>query len=217
MIAYASNTRTKRNLAALSEAGWRIFLTPINPNPPEGFKYACDNGAWGCHQQNIPFEEGRFKRLIERSGAAADFVIAPDIVAGGTRSLEFSESWMPYLKNLRLTLLALQDGMGVDTVLAFLRRHPNVGLFLGGSTEYKLRTMFSWGAIAHAFGRYYHVGRCNTMRRIRLASEAGADSFDGTSATRFACTLPLLEAAHKQPHLFSARDGYGLEIKRSMA
>jgi hypothetical protein len=42
MIAYASNTGTRRNLAALREHGWRILLTPDNPTPREGLLFGID-------------------------------------------------------------------------------------------------------------------------------------------------------------------------------
>lgn len=205
MIGYASNTGTRRNLEALREAGWRILLTPENPTPRPGLAYGCDNGAWGAYNSGKPFNEQAFMDLIKRVGHGADFVIAPDIVAGGTKSLIFSESFMPFLRKFRLVLLPVQDGMVADDVGAFLISYPNTGLFLGGSTEYKLRTMYAWGMVAHAMGRYYHVGRVNSARRIRLAEEAGAHSFDGTSATRYSCTLPLLQAARQQPSLLNIR------------
>ena len=82
-----------------------------------------------------------------------------------------------------------------------LRAYPNLGIFLVGSTEWKLKTMYAWGMMACGARRYYHVGRVNSARRIRLAAEAGADSFDGTSATMFSCTVPLLDAARSQPSL----------------
>lgn len=210
MIGYASNTGTRRNLAGLRHAGWRILVAPSKPIPPLGFKYACDNGAWSCHVQKSEFDHSRFKRLIERFGAGADFVVVPDIVAGGKRSLEFSRSWMPYLRCLRLLLLPLQDGMTSDEVGTFLRGYPNAGLFLGGSTEWKLREMFAWGLVAHALGRYYHIGRVNSARRVQLAEEAGADSFDGSGPSRFSAELPILEASRRQPRLFTARQPFAL-------
>jgi hypothetical protein len=141
--------------------------------------------------------------LVERHGASCDFVVIPDIVAGGIKSLEFSLSWLPRLKHLKKLLLPVQDGMDVTTVGDVLRGVPNMGIFLGGSTEWKLATMYSWGVVAAVMRRHYHVGRVNTMRRIRLAAEAGADSFDGTSATMFSCTLPKLECARRQPSLLA--------------
>jgi len=203
VIGYASNTGTKRNLAALRDAGWRIMLTPDNPTPREGLKHCLDNGAWGAFQKGIPFDCGRFEKLVDTAGLKADFIVLPDIVAGGGNSLAFSVSWLPRLNSYRSLLLPLQDGMDPKAVLAILRAWPHVGIFLGGTTEYKLATMHDWGVAAAALGRWYHVGRVNSRRRIRMAAACGATSFDGTSATRFSCTLPLLDAARRQPNLFA--------------
>jgi hypothetical protein len=203
VIGYASNTGTKRNLAALRDAGWRIMLTPDNPTPREGLKHCLDNGAWGAFQKGIPFDCGRFEKLVDTAGLKADFIVLPDIVAGGGNSLAFSVSWLPRLNSYRSLLLPVQDGMDPKAVLAILRAWPHVGIFLGGTTEYKLATMHDWGVAAAALGRWYHVGRVNSRRRIRMAAACGATSFDGTSATRFSCTLPLLDAARRQPNLFA--------------
>ncbi len=207
MIGYASSTGSRRNLDALSAAGWRLLFTPetYRPGVSRRFRFAVNNGAWGAFQKKQAFDDSAFKTLIERCGAQADFVIIPDIVAGGVQSFEFSLSWMSYLKPLRLLLLPVQDGMTAELVAPFLRAHPNTGIFLGGSTEWKLREMYAWGMVAHSLNRYYHVGRVNSARRIQLAAEAGADSFDGSSATRFSKTLPLLESSLRQPRLFTAR------------
>lgn len=202
MIGYASNTGTRRNLAALRCAGWRILLTPAKPKPPEGLPYGIDNGAWGASVSGTEFPAEPFSRLLERA-PLADFVVLPDVVGGGYESLEFSMSWLNEVRKHRprRVLLPVQDGMEVERISDVLRANPDMGLFLGGSTEWKLATMYQWGMLAAAARRYYHVGRVNTARRIRLAAEAGASSFDGTSATMFSCTVPLLEAARQQPSL----------------
>jgi hypothetical protein len=90
MIGYASNTGTRRNLAALRKYGWRIMLTPDNPRPPDGLRFAIDNGAWKAYQQQKPFDSPVFGKLVERFGCAADFVVLPDVVGGGADSLSFS-------------------------------------------------------------------------------------------------------------------------------
>ena len=77
------------------------------------------------------------------------------------------------------------------------------GLFLGGTTEWKLRTLAQWGNYARQVGCYYHVARVNSARRIQAAQCGGAQSVDGTSATRFACTIPLLDGAARQRNLFN--------------
>lgn len=201
MIGYASNTGTRRNLAALRAAGWRLLLTPSNPKRRDGLSFGIDNDAWRAYKNGTPFNAERFRSLVDKYGALADFIILPDIVAGGSKSLEFSLSWIPELFCFRRLLLPLQDGMTVEQISDVLRKHDSIGLFLGGSTEWKLATMYQWGMLACAARRYYHIGRVNTARRIRLAAEAGADSFDGTSATMYANTLPLLQAAKSQPSL----------------
>lgn len=195
MIPYAVNTGTRRNLAVLREAGWRLMLTPDNSTPREGMRFAIDNGAFS----KGGFNSDGFARLIERLGCAADFIVLPDIVAGGKNSLDLSVSWIPKLRGLRKLLLPIQDGMTAHDVGMVLRQNVQVGLFMGGSTEFKLRELYAWGMVAHAWNRHYHVGRVNSRRRIRLCAEAGADSFDGTSVTRYSVTLPLLDTAAKQP------------------
>ncbi len=199
MVPYASNTGTLRNLAALRAAGWRLLLTPANQTLRAGMRFGIDNGAFS----KGGFQAEPFAALVERLGAAADFVVLPDIVSGGMESLDLSVSWISKLRGLRSLLLPLQDGMAARAVGMVLRQNVQVGLFLGGSTEYKLREMYGWGMVAAAWKRYYHVGRVNTARRIRLCAEAGADSFDGTSATMYAETLPLLDAARKQSSLLT--------------
>lgn len=211
MIPYASNTGTRRNLQAMRDAGWRILLTPDNPRPPAHLRFAIDNGEWGMRDLPLPHDFQPFADLIERYGCAADFVILPDIVGGGMDSLDLSVSWIPRLRKLQQLLLPLQDGMQPEAVGNVLREHRNVGLFLGGTTEYKLREIYGWGMVANSWRRWYHVGRVNSARRIRLCAEAGATSFDGTSVTRYACTLPLLDNARKQPSLL-APDGRELRI-----
>jgi hypothetical protein len=204
MIAYASNTQGRTNLAALLAANWRILITPgKHKEPPKGFRFAIDNGAWGAFKNNLPFNWEGFADLVENHGGGADFIIVPDVVCKPKESMELSLAWLDKLKHYRLILFALQDGMLPEDIGSLLERHKNMGLFLGGSTEWKLKTLYSWGMVAHAFRRYYHVGRVNTVRRIRLCQEAGAQSFDGTSATMYSCTIPKLENARRQAHLLT--------------
>jgi len=94
------------------------------------------------------------------------------------------------------TMLAVQDGMTVSSVADALA--PGDGIFIGGSTEWKLATMREWAALARERGILCHVARVNSVRRINRCINAGATSFDGTSATRFAVTLPKLDAARRQ-------------------
>ena len=134
---------------------------------------------------------------LRKMGRDADWTVIPDIVAGGQPSLDLSLRWMRrVLDETGRGMLAVQDGMGADDVRDLIG--PRVGVFVGGSTEWKLRTMAAWGALARERGAWCHVARVNSARRIRLCRLAGADSFDGTSASRYAKTLPLLDSANRQ-------------------
>lgn len=197
MIAYASRTGTKRNLDALRAHGWRLLVSAAGVWRTEGFSYALDNGAWSSFQQGIPFDEGRFAGLLTKLGSAADWCVVPDIVAGGLASLELSMCWLPrVLDACPVALVAVQDGMGASDVAPLLG--PRVGIFVGGSTEWKLATMRDWGALGRKAGCWTHVGRVNSRRRIALCAEAGAQSFDGTSVTRFGDTIYRLDAEMRQ-------------------
>ena len=203
MIPYASVTRTRRNLRVLREHGWRMLISPANPKPPGDFRYAIDNGAWPAHKNGLPFDEPAFTSLVDSRGADADFIVVPDVVAGGMESLRLSVGWLPRLIRFPRLYIAVQDGMSEQAVCNVLSLRPGLGIFVGGSTEWKLRTLPRWGWIAHEMQKPLHVGRVNSARRIRLCAEAGADSFDGTSVTMYAETMPLLNAANAQPSLLT--------------
>lgn len=204
MIPYASRTGTRRNLAVLRDAGWRLIVSAKGSHRSEGFQYGLDNGAWWAYQQKQPFDVAAFEKLVDKMGKGADWIVAPDIVGGGLESLRVSEQWLPMLVLIAPVLLAVQDGMTARDVEGLLG--ARVGIFVGGTTEWKLDTLQSWGEVARKRGCYLHVGRVNTARRIQYCHDAGADSFDGSSVTRFAKSLPRLDNATKQRQIFDLVD-----------
>jgi len=168
---YASRTGTKRNLAALRAAGWRLMVSATGAHRTEGFRYALDNGAWTAHQQGLPFDFGAFERVVAGLGAGADFIVAPDIVGAGLASLRLSEEWLPRLDGIGARrLVAVQDGMRPDDVAPLLG--PEIGIAVGGSTAWKLDTMRAWGTLARSACAHLHVLRVNTARRIRMCQDA---------------------------------------------
>ena len=198
---YASRTGTRRNLAALRGAGWRLMVSARGVLRTEGFPYCLDNGAWTAHQQGEQFDVPAFERAVTLLGDCADFIVLPDIVGGGMASLRMSVQWMPRLHGIgQRRLLAVQDGMLPGDVECIFS--AQIGIDVGGSTEWKEETMPSWGRVARIRGCWLHVLRVNTIRRIRLCQDAGADSCDGSSASRFAKTIPMLNKAAQQGHLF---------------
>lgn len=204
MICYASRTGTRRNLKVLRDAGWRLLVSRTGVWRHEGFPYGLDNGAWSDFQAGRGFDEGTFETLIDKMGAGADWIVLPDIVAGGLESLALSKRWMNRVLSVcPLVLIAVQDGMEHADLAPLVG--PNVGIFLGGSTEWKLKRMLDWGRFCAEAGCYYHVARVNTITRIRRAAAAGAHSIDGSSVSRYAVTLPALDFARRQGDLLDPR------------
>lgn len=198
---YASRTGTRRNLDALRRHGWRLLVSPTGCLRNEGFPYALDNGAWTAYQRGSVFDADAFMRAVDLLGDKADWIVIPDKVGDSASTTQMLDHWWPRIAGAGLLLFALQDGMSAASVQPLLR--PGMGLFLGGSTEFKEQTAESWGVFARSHSLYFHMGRVNTSRRILLATGAGCDSCDGTSASRFSVTVPKLTAAAKQQSIWS--------------
>ncbi|EIM98675.1 hypothetical protein WQE_22728 [Paraburkholderia hospita] len=213
MVGYASRTGTRRNLEALADADWRLLVSAKGEHRTEGMRYAIDNGAWTAYQRGEPFDEPAFLDVVEKLGERADWIVLPDIVQGGLASLEFSLRWKERLSGIpSQVLIAVQNGMQLEDVAPYLS--PVVGIFIGGSTEWKEETAAAWGLLARRRNCHLHVGRVNSARRIRICAAAGANSFDGSGPSRFSKALPRLDRATRQPDLFAAA-GQSLEDARA--
>jgi hypothetical protein len=207
MIAYASRTGTRRNLDAMRAAGWRLIVSAAGVLRDENMGFALDNGAWTYFQQGRSFDERAFMHAVEKMGHRADWIVLPDIVGGGLRSLDYSLAWLERLRGLPTpVLLAVQNGCEVDDVRSFLS--PSVGIFIGGDTAWKEKTAIEWGKLARKRNCLLHVGRVNSARRIAICAAAGASSFDGSSVSRFAKTLAPLDKACRQPDFFAASSSW---------
>jgi hypothetical protein len=200
VIAYASRTGTRSTLAALREAGWRLLVSAAGELRTEGFQYALDNGAWSAYQRGDRFDESAFLLALNKLGRDADFVVLPDIVSGGEQSLDLTFRWMQRVyRATERVLISVQDGhepWQIDELLG-----PRVGVFVGGSTGWKLATTPRWAAVARAKSSWCHVGRVNTKRRIALCGAAGALSFDGTSVVQYPSTIDRLDRATRRATL----------------
>jgi hypothetical protein len=206
MVGYASRTGTRRNLAALRDAHWRLLVSAKGELRTEGMRYALDNGAWSAFVQQQPFDEAAFLVALEKLGEGADWIVLPDIVAGGSASLDFSLKWKERLRGMPTRMLiAVRNGMQIDDVASLLC--PAVGIFIGGTTEWKEVTAHAWGSLARRRHCHLHVGRVNSARRIRICAAAGADSFDGSGVSRYAKSLPRLDRAIRQADMFAAAAG----------
>jgi hypothetical protein len=141
--------------------------------------YALDNGAFAAWTEQRVWDAAQWCRLLEW-GAAAEiaplWTLIPDVVTDAPATLA---SWKTYAQTVRDTYgwpiaLAVQDGMKPEDVLA-LAVQPDV-VFVGGSTQWKWASASWW---TKSFPRV-HIGRVNSVRRLYLCAEIGAESVDGT-------------------------------------
>lgn len=148
---------------------------------------AIDNGAFSAYMKGYGFDELAFLRLlaeVNKKNIKYDFIVIPDIVAGGEASLEFSILWYKRLAGWKRLYLAVQDGMDI-------KQHGNKilsiqidGIFVGGSNEWKWQTAKQWVRFAHDNGIKCHIGRCGTLDKLLYAYEIGANSVDSTNFAR---------------------------------
>ena len=150
-------------------------------NPIDKIPYALDNGAYHCWNNGKPFDDNKFISALEKSdrtGKKPEFVVCPDIVAGGLDSLAFSLAWLEKMPRDDY-YLAVQDGMSISDVEPHI--HKFKGLFVGGTLKWKLRTSSEWVKLAHNHNRKCHIGRVGTFRRLLWAKTIGADSVDSSN------------------------------------
>jgi hypothetical protein len=173
MKVYIGQTRSRKLIRSLTYFGFGE-MTVREEVPPKRTPWAFDNGAYKDWKAEREFNADKFMRAVG-CAEAADFVVVPDIVAGGLKSLEFSELWFPRLHGFR-RYLAAQDGMSVADVAPLIGKYE--GVFLGGTLEWKLAVLQEWRDATRLWGKPLHVGRVGTRERTKLCRRVGVDSID---------------------------------------
>jgi hypothetical protein len=165
--------------------GLGVLFTPMNWNDPvnslwPGCVWAADNAAFTA------FDTDAFLAMLERLQRHPDcrFVAAPDVVGDAAETLRRFRLWGPMIRSLGFPVaLVGQDGLtpAVTPWDAF------DAFFIGGSTDWKLsREARELASYAKARGKWVHMGRVNSKRRLHYAERIGCDSIDGTSFSRWA-------------------------------
>ena len=197
---YASHTGTKTTLAMFRASKWGVLFTPDTvggsaQDYARFHSYAMDNGAWGAFAGKRAWPEDTFVAMAERHGSSADFVVVPDVVGDRDATLEQTRKWMAWcMDRVRVVLVAVQDGM-TEADLPLLGER--VGVFVGGSTDWKWKTAERWAQACARAGAWCHVGRVNSAKRIASCVSIDATSCDGNSSVLFPCTHARLEEARR--------------------
>lgn len=121
--------------------------------------------------------------LTKIAGTSPLFVTAPDVVADACSTLAMFNAWEPVIHAHRLPVaLVLQDGQE-NLCMPWGRCEA---VFIGGSTDYKLSDTVRWLVREAKWrGKWVHMGRVNSLERLRYARDIGCDSVDGTGYSRF--------------------------------
>lgn len=184
MRIYVGQSRSSRWIERLVDLGF-VECTSRGELPSRRDPWFYDNGAYADFTAKRPFDAAAFRQDVATiaikiaAGYGPDFLVVPDVVAGGLESLRVSSGW---LEELRRDLpgcelyLAVQDGMAEASVADLVGRVD--GIFVGGTMRWKLDTGAMWVAFAHRHGRSCHIGRCGTRKRVAWARRIGADSLD---------------------------------------
>jgi len=193
-------------LAEMASVGIGRVMTPdarSQPAPEE--RWALDNGAFAAWRRGDPeFPAEQFRTHLEwgaRQATMPVWAVVPDRVAQGPTSLDYSTEWLtggelpgwPWY-------LAVQDGMPTDMVRDVARATAVAGLFVGGSTEFKVSTAAMWVEVADSLGIACHWGRASRMSWATYASEIGCTSCDTTQ--------PLWERSAFRRWIANVRDGH---------
>jgi hypothetical protein len=166
--------------------------------------WAADNGCFS----NPELDPEDFLKWLKKLSSGLTkclFAVAPDVVADPIETWIRSKPILPKIRNLGYkAALVAQDGME-DRPVSWESFDT---LFIGGSTEWKL----SEGAFyllneARRRGKWTHMGRVNSRRRLRIAVTAGCDSVDGTLLCfapdrRFRQLSGWMTELQRQPFLF---------------
>jgi hypothetical protein len=159
------------------DCGW--CLTPENNRSIPSGSYFLDNGAFTAWKNQKKWNENKFFDLLKKY-PDYDFVVVPDIVCGGIKSLELSKRYAVAIPRPRY--LAAQDGMLLNDVMFNLDLFD--GIFIGGSIPWKFQTASAWSQLAHNHDLKCHAGRVGTWEGMIHMHFCGADSVDSTTASR---------------------------------
>lgn len=178
MKVYVGQTRSRKLIAELSRLGFGEMTQPYE-YPPRRLPWALDNGAFADHRKGRPVNVERLLTVARKASARQrpDFVVAPDVIAGGRSSLRLSLRWRDAIADLGLPVaLVVQDGMSRKDVEPHLDKFDV--LFVGGTLKWKIRTGASWATLARELGKSCHVGRVGTRKRVMWSKRIGANSID---------------------------------------
>ena len=152
-----------------------FILTPDMGNKVPDTLVAADNA---CFNNPDKYSDERYENFLQYMPKERTiFATAPDVL--GNHKLTVARS-IPMLQHIRSlgfkAAFVAQDGWKDDDT-----PWNNLDvLFIGGTTDFKFRGGRNAVFAAKRRGKLVHMGRVNSLDRLRAACSIGCDSADGT-------------------------------------
>lgn len=195
MITYLANPSTPEVRGQIAAFSLAAIMTPGQGNRlPDAGWYAADNGCGpgkdGTAGKGYPGDDSYLGWLMgldaAEGGDSCDpdtwrclFAVAPDVVGDAAATLARSEYFLPLIRHYTRFPAALVGQDGLEAMRVPWDEFDV--FFIGGSTAWKLgpaaRRLV---AEANRRGKHVHMGRVNSLKRLRYADAIGCDSADGT-------------------------------------
>ena len=138
--------------------------------------FAADNG---CFVQSDKYTDEGFLRWLDKLDRnSCLFASAPDVVGDAIATRARAYPMLSKIRKLGFkAAYIIQDGETAEMI----RWDDLDAIFIGGSTEYKLsQCAADITKEAKRKGKWVHMGRVNSFKRIQYAEAIGCDSVDGT-------------------------------------
>jgi hypothetical protein len=164
-------------LSGVVRSDMPAMVTPrMGQKPPIGQPWAADNGRFSAPQNYT--DAGYLAWLGKMPAESCLFATAPDVVGDAAATLSLSAPMFAPIRaaGYRVAFVA-QDGLESLPV----PWDDFDALFIGGTTAWKLSPeAAAIAGEARSRGKWVHMGRVNSLKRMRYAESIGCDSADGT-------------------------------------
>jgi len=154
--------------------GFLMQLRGKNLIPP-GVPVAVDNG---CFNRPEDYSDARYAARLEQFPRdRTRFATAPDVLGDHAATVSRSRPVLRMIRDLGLpAAFVAQDGWEERTT----PWDEFDVLFIGGTTGFKFRGGYAATRAALRRGKTVHMGRVNSLRKLRAAAMIGCASADGT-------------------------------------
>lgn len=186
-ILVSGATATLRRLSRLYPENLGVLMTPQNGNRmcSVPLPWACDNSAFS-KPDDAKFWDMTIKAWMLNEHHPPMWIAAPDVVGDHAKTRQLFDAWISNwefeIGHVPFPLaFVLQNGCTSEEV----PWDQIAAVFVGGDDEFKLRQCADLLIEAKERGKLIHIGRVNSLQRLRYCMDLGADSVDGTSFSMF--------------------------------